>query len=149
MSTDPTPAAPRACNAFNLEGERCGQTTVGPNGLCIWHDPDRVADAAEARRRGQERYREVQAEQRRRSAVKAEDLPPPFELTAAGLLRMLAWIHQQLAAERLDPDRARELRGTIREMRPFIRDRDIEDRLHTALAELKEHRRKQGIRRVM
>ncbi len=139
---------PRACNAFNLEGERCGQNTVGENRLCIWHDPDRVAEAAEARRLGQERYREVRAEEAQRAAVAADDLPPDLELSIPGLLRRLAWLHQAVAAGRIEPDTARELRATITQMRMLVRDRDVEDRLRAALSEVRELKRKHGARRA-
>ena len=118
------------------------------SGLCIWHDPNRAEEASETQRRAVERAWEVNQENAKLRPVEAEDLPPPLELDMPALLRRLAWVHQQVAAGKLDPDAARELRGSIREMRLLIRDQEIEERLREALAELKELRRRQNIRKA-
>lgn len=42
----------KRCNGKNAQGERCGSTPRGDSGLCLWHDPDLVEVANEARRAG-------------------------------------------------------------------------------------------------
>lgn len=40
------------CGAPTATGKPCTRWPGGPSGLCLWHDPDRVEEAKEARRRG-------------------------------------------------------------------------------------------------
>jgi hypothetical protein len=50
----------KRCAGRNVQGEPCGATPRGENGLCLWHDPELKQVADEARRAGgQRRKRDV------------------------------------------------------------------------------------------
>src|SRR5687768_12595409 len=45
------------CRALRDDGQPCQATPRGESGYCIWHDPERQEEAAEARKLGGQRRR--------------------------------------------------------------------------------------------
>lgn len=74
------------CRENNARGKPCG-TTPGPNGLCVWHDPDRAEEAASLRQKG--------GKNRKRGKPRDPNARPPDLSTPAGTIQYL----QEAAAE--------------------------------------------------
>jgi len=99
------------CTATKQDGERCSiELGEGKEGLCLWHDPARKAEAQAARRRGNENRDEPVPE--------FSDLPEPTTLDAvAGWQARIAVL---LAKGDLSSKRARDLTYALRAQREVL-----------------------------
>ncbi len=114
-------------------------TASGSPLRCIWHDPDRQAEAVAARQRGKEA---VSANARKRRLVRTEDPTPPLEASLSGVVARMTWVVQQASAGRIEPKTLTAMVYALSNLRVSIEKMDLDGKLAEARAELKKLRRK-------
>jgi hypothetical protein len=130
--------APQACLGRNDQGLPCGvRNNLSADGLCIWHDPQRVAQAVEARRRG----RRHQGKRSGRSVtVLAAELPYPLD-SVADCVRWSRWITEKVLTGDISPDVANRALSAVKEMRlSLVVSQQIEQRLKAIEQRLAERK---------
>jgi hypothetical protein len=130
--------APQACLGQNDEGRPCGvRNNLSADGFCIWHDPQRAAQAMEARRRG----RRHQGKRGGRTVtVLAAELPFPLE-TVQDCARWSRWITEKVLIGDLSPEVANRAITAVKELRLSLTVADgIEKRLKAIEQRLAERK---------
>ncbi len=125
------------CRAIKPGGERCGQfSNLSAGGLCLWHDPDRAAEALDVRRRGGTRAQEVQAEQRGTCPAPTSEIR-----TLEDVADHMAWAVRAMEVGAIDEKTGRSVVYSLDRLRATLRDKDLErqfKKLQRELAALKK-----------
>lgn len=127
------------CTATASHGGQCGMRLGIRNGLCLFHDPARVEEAAAARARGT-----AHANARRQRKVGAEDPIPDLEMTLDGIAHRLAWVNQQLATGKIPAGVASTMTYNLNNLRMALKDRDLELEVKALRAKVRELTRKRA-----
>lgn len=119
------------CSATTLAGARCKQRNLlSAAALCLFHDPNRRAEATAARQRGQAAS----------SAPKLPPRPPRAPRTLSDLAAYLAWVIDATATGQLDKDTSSKLTYALTALRGALSQRDLEHQVKQLRAELKAAR---------
>ena len=137
VGPDEVSALVRYCGHRTSNGERCRQVVgLTGTGRCVHHDPTRVEEAADMRRRG------GQAAHTREP--KPDDVPPPPEpKTLAEVIRWHSWTATALARGQIDRGVAGGLTYCLQQLRGALVSRDLErevEELRATVATLKSRR---------
>ena len=138
-TSETAPSRPR-CAALNAEGAPCGQDTVSAaTGYCLFHDPSRIEEAAEARVKGG-----VQQGANKRAAkaprtVAPDDLPGPLE-SLQDCVRWSSWVARSVASGVLDKFSAHETILAIGSLRQSLKERDYLAEIRALQAELAKYK---------
>ncbi len=121
------------CSATTLAGARCKQRNLlsATTGMCLFHDPDRRAEATAARQRGQAAS----------SAPKLPPRPPRAPRTLGDLVSYLAWVIDATATGQLDKNTAAKITYSLNTLRGALTQRDLELQVKRLREELREARK--------
>lgn len=126
------------CHATKADGSACGAVAnIGASGFCVWHDPDRQAEAATLRHRG--------ATSDKRSpiiTVEASALPtagPPESI--ADVVSWAAWATRAVAMGVIDARTAREISSLLTTLRHSLERRDLAKQVETLRRQVQELKR--------
>jgi hypothetical protein len=124
----------RRCQAMTAAGERCRQaSSVNESGFCTFHDPERVEEAMDARRRGG---------QGTRGRRKDEEPPaldvPELEATLEGVVRFQAWVATAVARGAMEPKVGSSLTYALLNLRGALEKRDMERIVEDLRTQLRE-----------
>jgi hypothetical protein len=110
------------------------------NGLCLWHDPERIEAATLARRRGA-----LKSNSKRPKSVKVVlgEEAPPSPQSLADCVTWASWLAVAVTTGKIDGRTCREATTAIRELRSSLEKRDVEkafDELKKEIAALRKPR---------
>jgi hypothetical protein len=129
------------CKATTLAGDQCRQSTsLNEQGLCIWHDASRKAEADAARARGGEGNSRRKPDIR---TVAAEDAPPTPE-TMDDAVAYAAWAVNAVATGAIDARTAREVNYGLTTFRMGLEKRDLLRQITELRAKLREYEKRGG-----
>lgn len=153
---NPDPGAVRALTCGDAggvreDGEPCGVVVgLGPDGMCIFHSPDRAEEARLMRVAGAHAATAAKLRSRaEREATWPDGLPPPPK-TIDDAKRYAAWAVDAVAkgpgAGGIDGRTAREIAGLLREFRSSAEKAELSNRVQELEAALRKAKRELGQR---
>lgn len=137
-STESPPNAPTPCSAVKADGTACramATSAPGSTPFCLWHDPEREAEADAARERGRAAQR--------KPVLTLDDLEPALsespdlECNLDALAYYLTWCTRQTAGGRMDPERLRSIVQAVNALRTALTAKQLAADVRAANREIR------------
>ena len=134
----------------NERGEPCGTAmNLSPtSGLCVHHDPARVDEARALYKTGAAAAaRATHLRRIERQVTTPDNMPREEPDTLARLARWHRWVVRAVATGLVDARTAREITGSLKELRPVLVQIGLEKRVKELEAELRKYKKRLGAQR--
>ena len=115
--------AKKTCKGTTRDGARCKVDWNLRGGFCLWHDPERRAEAKSVQSHGGK-----VAQIRRRMDARSV---PPAPQTLDDVVAWTSYVARAVATKRMDPRVAQEITRALAQLRAAIEKRDLARELDT------------------
>jgi hypothetical protein len=133
------------CKRIKSDGERCRQNMPSGAEHCLWHDPERKAEAAQLRHAGGKKGGGRRTLPIR--TVQEEEVPGPPR-TAEDATRLASWVSWAVLTGKIDPKTAHTAAYSIRSFLAALEKSELDVRIRELRAELEVVKKRGGMRGV-